>query len=70
MILYMKYQITRFRSKSLAQEGRMEKALHEHKQLLAAIKEGDSERARRLAQQHIESARNSIVSVFEKHHME
>ena len=61
-------QITRFRSKSLGQKGRMVKALNEHKQLLEAIKNGNSEKAREQAQQHIESARSSIVSVFEKHH--
>lgn len=61
-------QITRFRAQSLSQEGRMEKALTEHKELGAALSEGNSELARKLARKHITGARESIISVFEEHH--
>jgi len=61
-------KVTRFRSKSLSQKGRMEKALNEHKKLGAAIAEGDSELARELAQKHIDRAWHSIITVFEKEH--
>ncbi|MFW5992051.1 MAG: GntR family transcriptional regulator [Halanaerobiaceae bacterium] len=59
-------QVTRFRAKSLGLEGRMEKALVEHKKLGAAIASGNQELARRLAHQHIQSAWNSIITVFEQ----
>ncbi len=61
-------QMTRFRAQSLAQRGRMKKALNEHKELGAALSDGDSERARKLAREHIKGARKSIISVFEEHH--
>jgi len=61
-------KVTRFRSKSLGQQGRMEKALNEHKQLASAIADGDSELARKLSQKHIDRAWNSIVSVFIDEH--
>ncbi|MFW5980617.1 MAG: GntR family transcriptional regulator [Halanaerobiaceae bacterium] len=58
-------QITRFRSESLSREGRMEEAYQEHKKLYAAIKNGDSELARNLVREHIENARESVITVFE-----
>ncbi len=59
-------QITRFRSQSLNREGRMKQAHKEHKELAQAIEQGEAEKARLLAQQHIESARQSVIAVFEK----
>ena len=58
-------QITRFRASSLGQEGRMETALNEHKKLSKAFAEKEAEKARQLAKQHIENARQSVVKVFE-----
>ena len=63
-------QITRFRSNSLAQEGRMEEALNEHKEMSEAFANGDADKARELAQKHIESARKSVINVFEDLHEE
>ncbi|MEJ6951038.1 GntR family transcriptional regulator [Natronospora cellulosivora (SeqCode)] len=59
-------QATRFRSNSLAREGRMERALNEHKAIGKAIAEGNSELAQNLAREHIKGAWESVVSVFEK----
>lgn len=61
-------QMTRFRAQSLGQEGRMERALNEHKELGAALSDGNSELARKLAREHIKGARDSIISVFKEHH--
>ncbi len=58
-------QITRFRGRSLGREGRMAKALHEHKELAEALSERDAKKAKKLSKQHIESARQSVISVFE-----
>lgn len=58
-------QVTRFRSKSLNQEGRMEEALNEHRKLGKAIAKGNSEEARKIARDHIKAARESIITVFE-----
>ncbi|MFW5992262.1 MAG: GntR family transcriptional regulator [Halanaerobiaceae bacterium] len=63
-------QITRFRAKSLAQEGRMEIALTDHKKLGSAITEGDCELARSLAKKHIRGAWESIKEVFEREHQD
>ncbi|MFW5996119.1 MAG: GntR family transcriptional regulator [Halanaerobiaceae bacterium] len=63
-------QMTRFRSKSLSLEGRLKKALNEHKKLGKALEGGEAEEARKLARKHIIAARDSIVEVFEKQHQE
>ncbi|MFW6271208.1 MAG: GntR family transcriptional regulator [Bacillota bacterium] len=59
-------QITRFRAESLSQEGRMDEALDEHKKLYKAFKNRDAELARDLVREHIENARKSVISVFER----
>ena len=61
-------KVTRFRSKSLGQKGRMKKALNEHKKLATAIANGESELARDLAQKHIDRAWDSIIQIFEQEH--
>lgn len=58
-------QITRFRSQSLAQKGRMKAALKEHKQIAEAISERKPKKAKKLARKHIEQARKSVITVFE-----
>lgn len=58
-------QITRFRSQSLGQKGRMEEALTEHKELAEAFSDGDAEKARKIAKKHIEGARQNVIEVFE-----
>ena len=59
-------QITRFRSRSLGQKGRMEDALNEHKELSRAFRDRKPEQAKNLAKEHIENARKSVVSVFKE----
>lgn len=61
-------QATRFRMKSLAQEGRMVNALNEHRRLGEAITRGEAELARRYMEEHIQAAWKSILAVFEEEH--
>lgn len=58
-------QITRFRSRSLGQKGRMKAALKEHNELAQALSGGKPEKAKKMAKQHIEKARKSVVKVFQ-----
>ncbi len=59
-------QATRFRSSSFSRKGRMEEFLSEHMELADAINGGDSDRARKCAEDHIKAAWESIITVFEK----
>ncbi len=63
-------QATRFRAKSLAKDGRMAKALNDHRGISKAIAEGKSELASELARRHIYGAWKSILSVFEKEQLD
>jgi DNA-binding GntR family transcriptional regulator len=66
IISNLREQIQRFRATSLAIPGRMKEALEEHRQIVEAISSRDGETARRLAQEHIENAENSLMSVIHK----
>ncbi|AZO94208.1 GntR family transcriptional regulator [Halocella sp. SP3-1] len=57
-------QISRFRSESMSQRGRMEEVLVEYQQLIKAFEKRDAEFARKLAVEHIKSAQKSVLSVF------
>lgn len=59
-------QATRFRSSSFSRKGRMHEFLSEHMELADAINSGDSDRARKCAEDHIKAAWDSIITVFEK----
>lgn len=59
-------QATRFRSSSFSRKGRMHEFLLEHMELADAINSGDSDRARKCAEDHIKAAWDSIITVFEK----
>ena len=59
-------QATRFRRSSFSREGRMQEFLAEHKELAEAIANGDADRARECAEDHIRAAWQSIITVFEK----
>ncbi|HHU91676.1 MAG TPA: GntR family transcriptional regulator [Halanaerobiaceae bacterium] len=63
-------QSTRFRMKSLSQEGRMVNALNEHRRLGEAITHGDADLAREYMEEHIRQAWKSILIVFEAEHPE
>ena len=64
IIANLREQIQRFRSTSLAHPGRMKLAWEEHKIIVEAIAQGDTELARRLAYEHIENAENSLMEVI------
>ena len=60
----LREQIQRFRQTSLSYPGRMRMALSEHREIVDAISARDPELARKLAQDHIESAENSMMQVI------
>ncbi len=64
VISNLREQIQRFRKTSLSLPGRMRAALEEHKQIVEAISARDGALARRLAEEHIENAENSLMEVI------
>ena len=66
IVANIREQIQRFRATSLAFPGRMQRAVEEHKQIVDAIAERDTARAKRLAQQHIENSEDSILEGVRK----
>jgi DNA-binding GntR family transcriptional regulator len=59
-------QATRFRRSSFSRQGRMQEFLSEHMDLAEAINSGHADKARKCAEEHIEAAWQSIITVFEK----
>ena len=57
----LREQIQRFRTTSLSYPGRMKFALEEHRKIVEAIGARDGDLARKLAQEHIENAENSMM---------
>jgi len=62
----LREQIQRFRTTSLSYPGRMKAALEEHRKIVEAISSRDGELARRIAQEHIENAENSLMSMIQQ----
>ena len=60
----LREQIQRFRMTSLSYPGRMRNALEEHRKIVEAISARDSEAARKIAQEHIENAENSMMNMI------
>ena len=60
----LREQIQRFRQTSLSYPGRMKIALEEHREIVDAVSARDPEMARKLAQDHIENAENSMMQVI------
>ncbi|MCL6614983.1 MAG: FCD domain-containing protein [Firmicutes bacterium] len=60
----LREQIQRFRTTSLSLPGRMQAALEEHKKIVDAISTRDGALARRLAEEHIENAENSLMEAI------
>ncbi len=60
----LREQIQRFRATSLSYPGRMKNALEEHRKIVEAIAARDGDLARKLAQEHIENAENSMMSML------
>jgi DNA-binding GntR family transcriptional regulator len=67
MINNLRDQIQRFRATSLAYPGRLKYAFDEHKKIVEALSERNSELVAILAKDHIESAENSFMDAFESH---
>lgn len=65
MINNLRDQIQRFRTTSLAYPGRLKYAFDEHKKIVEALSERNSELVAILAKDHIESAENSFMDAFE-----
>lgn len=66
ILTLLREQIQAFRARTLAHKERMRIALEEHRGLVEAVTQRDPELARRLAQEHIESAENSLMNLIAK----
>lgn len=64
MVSNLREQIHRFRNTSLSMPGRMTAALEEHRKIVEAISQHDVDEAKRLAQEHIENAENTIMELI------
>lgn len=60
----LREQIQRFRMRTLSHPARMKVALDEHRGMVEALAARDPEAARRLAQEHIESAESSLMGLM------
>lgn len=60
----LREQIHSYRMRTLAHPARMRVALEEHRTLVEALAQRDPETARRVAQEHIESAENSLMALI------
>ncbi len=58
-------KIKRYRKLSLSVTNRLERSVEEHREILNAILNGDTEQADRLTARHIEAALENLISVFE-----
>jgi len=65
IVIHLQEQIHRFRTVSLSQPGRTSVFIEEHRKIVEAISERNSELASLLAREHIENAEQSLLSVFE-----
>ena len=64
IISNLKEQIDRFRLKSFSNPSRMKSILKEHKNILDAIKDRDTDRAEKLAKQHIENVETNVMNIL------
>jgi DNA-binding GntR family transcriptional regulator len=60
----LREQVQRFRTSSLHHAGRLKIAQEEHRKIVEAISERESEKAQNRAYEHIESAENSLMEVI------
>ena len=58
------HMILWFRELSFSSEGRAEKAIEEHRQILDALTKGDGELAERLTVEHISNAKNTLLEII------
>lgn len=66
MLYHLREQIQRFRTQSLSRPGRLKRALVDHRGIVDALRQRDTELARRLAEQHIEDAESELLAVFQE----
>lgn len=67
MINNLREHIQRYRSTSLAHPGRMKQALSEHRRIVESIGKRDATLAKKLAEEHIINAENSLMqAIFRK----
>lgn len=66
MINNLREHIQRYRSTSLAHPGRMKQALIEHRKIVEAIGKRDPNIAKKLAEEHIVNAENSLMQAIYK----
>ena len=59
-------KIKSYRKRSLLVPGRLEKSVLEHREILAAIAEGDAEKADRLTSVHVQRALENMLLSFDK----
>ncbi|PKM88802.1 MAG: GntR family transcriptional regulator [Firmicutes bacterium HGW-Firmicutes-12] len=64
MVKELRDQVQRFRTTTLAVQGRMKFALGEHREVVEAIANRDVEGAQRAAHEHIESAEAALLEVI------
>ena len=62
----LREQIQRYRTTSLSFPGRMKIALEEHRKIVEAVSSRDGELARKLAQEHIENAENTMMGMIQQ----
>ena len=65
IVIHLQEQIQRFRTVSLSQPGRTRFFIEEHRKIVEAISERNSELASLLAREHIESAEQSLLSALQ-----
>ena len=58
----LREQIYRYRVEYLKDENTRQRLVKEHQEMLAAIREKDVERAKRIASDHIENQRKGIIA--------
>lgn len=60
----LREQIQRFRTRTMTHPERMKVALDEHRAIVEAVAVRDAEQARRLAEEHIQSAENFLMTLL------
>ncbi|MFZ5646213.1 MAG: GntR family transcriptional regulator [Bacillota bacterium] len=64
IVTHLKEQIQRFRTTSLSQPGRSKDALYEHRAIVEAISERNTDLAQALAREHVENAEQSLLNAL------
>ncbi|HHW03562.1 MAG TPA: GntR family transcriptional regulator [Thermoanaerobacterales bacterium] len=62
----LKEQIDRFRVQSFTNPDRIKSILQEHRRIVDALKDGDADRAEKLAKDHIEKVENNVMNILRK----